>query len=95
MDNNFTPISDACSKSGKYNLLGVVVDCLPITWSKGSSALVTFTIKDSDLDGDPQTGLKIKYFNDDDSTIPNVEHNAVVLVRGIRVGTPTCKVGIC
>ncbi|CAG8925402.1 unnamed protein product [Penicillium salamii] len=84
MDNNFTPISDACSKPGKYNVLGVVVDCLPITWSKGSSALVTFTIKDSDLDGNPWTGLKIKYFNDDSSTLPNVENNAVVLVRGIR-----------
>ena len=87
MANSLTSIRDACSRPGRYNLLGVVVDTLPIFATRGSSKCVTFTIKDSDLDGPPWAGgVKIKYFNDDESTLPDTRVNDVVFVRNIRVG---------
>ncbi|CAG7930158.1 unnamed protein product [Penicillium olsonii] len=94
MANSLTSIRDACSRPGRYNLLGVVVDTLPIFATRGSSKCVTFTIKDSDLDGPTWAGgVKIKYFNDDESTLPDTRVNDVVFVRNIRVsmyqGNPT------
>lgn len=81
-------ITTACSSQGNFNVnvLGVVVDTLPLFRTKGSSACITFTIKDYDFDGPTwQGGLKVKYFNDDESYLPNVKLNDVVLLRNIRV----------
>jgi protection-of-telomeres protein 1 len=79
-------ISTACSSKGTFSVLGVVVDTLPPLRTKGSSACVTFTIKDSEFDAPHwQGGLKVKYFNDDESHLPNVQVNDLVLLRSIRV----------
>ncbi|KAJ5952692.1 uncharacterized protein N7479_011105 [Penicillium vulpinum] len=79
-------ITTACSSQGNFNILGVVVDTLPLFRTRGSSACITFTIKDSDFDAPTWAGgLKVKYFNDDESHIPNVKLKDVVLLRNIRV----------
>ncbi|KAJ5295589.1 hypothetical protein PENANT_c001G08974 [Penicillium antarcticum] len=79
-------ISTACTSRGTFSVLGVVVDTLPLFRTKGSSACVTFTIKDSEFDAPHwQGGLKVKYFNDDESHLPNVQVNDLVLLRSIRV----------
>lgn len=79
-------ITTACSSQGNFNVLGVVVDTLPLFRTKGSSACVTFTLKDFDFDGPTwRGGLKVKYFNDDESHLPNVKLNDVVLLRNLRV----------
>ena len=79
-------ITTACSSQGNFNVLGVVVDTLPLYRTRGSSACITFTIKDSDFDGPTwQGGLKVKYFNDDESHLPNVKLNDAVLLRNIPV----------
>ncbi|KAJ5178348.1 uncharacterized protein N7500_001047 [Penicillium coprophilum] len=79
-------ITTACYAQGNFNVLGVVVDTLPLYRTKGSSACITFTIKDSDFDAPTwQGGLKVKYFNDDESNLPNVKLNDVVLLRDVRV----------
>ncbi|OQD71390.1 hypothetical protein PENPOL_c001G05005 [Penicillium polonicum] len=79
-------ITTACSSQGNFNVLGVVVDTLPLFRTKGSSACVTFTLKDFDFDGPTwRGGLKVKYFNDDESHLPNVKVNDVVLLRNLRV----------
>jgi protection-of-telomeres protein 1 len=84
---NFRSISIACSSPAVYTVLGVVVDTLPIFRTKGSSKCVTFTIKDSHFDLPSWSGgLKVKYFSDDDSHIPNVKIDDVVLLRNIKVG---------
>ncbi|KAJ5770351.1 uncharacterized protein N7511_002402 [Penicillium nucicola] len=79
-------ISTACASKGIFSVLGVVVDTLPLFRTKGSSACVTFTIKDSDFDAPHwQGGLKVKYFNDDESHLPGIQVNDLVLLRSIRV----------
>lgn len=79
-------ISTACLSPGTYNVLGVVVDTLPIFQTRGSSKCVTFTIKDSDFDRPTWSGgLKVKYFNDNESVLPSVQVNDVVFLRNIRV----------
>lgn len=82
-------IATACSRRGLLCVLGVVVDRLDVYRTKGSSSCVTFTIKDSQFDAPSwQGGLKIKYFNDDESKLPDVCLNDVVLLRDIRVSRP-------
>lgn len=85
-------ITTACSSQGNFNVLGVVVDTLPLFRTRGSSACITFTLKDCDFDGPTwRGGLKVKYFNDDESHLPSVKLNDVVLLRNIRVsGFLTC-----
>ncbi|KAJ5943403.1 hypothetical protein N7516_003571 [Penicillium verrucosum] len=79
-------ITTACSSQGNFNVLGVVVDTLPLFRTRGSSACITFTLKDCDFDGPTwRGGLKVKYFNDDESHLPSVKLNDVVLLRNIRV----------
>ncbi|KAJ5558969.1 hypothetical protein N7461_002941 [Penicillium sp. DV-2018c] len=83
---HLTDIPTAISLKGNRNVIGVVVDTLPPYRTRGSSACVTFTIKDSDYDAPTwEGGLKVKYFNDDESHIPAVSVNDVVLLRGIYV----------
>lgn len=79
-------ITTACSSQGNFNVLGVVVDTLPVFRTRGSSACITFTLKDLDFDGPTwRGGLKVKYFNDDESYLPNAKLNDVVLLRNVRV----------
>ncbi|KAF4760343.1 hypothetical protein HAV15_008310 [Penicillium sp. str.  len=79
-------ITTACSSQGNFNVLGVVVDTLPLFRTRGSSACITFTLKDFDFDGPTwRGGLKVKYFNDDESYLPDVKLNDVVLLRNVRV----------
>lgn len=83
-------IYTACNSQGTLTVIGVVVDVLPLYRTKGSSACVTFTIKDSDFHGKTWVGgLKIKYFNDDESHLPIVRETDVVLLRNIRVSVLT------
>ena len=79
-------IATACSSHGTVNVVGVVVDKLDIFHTRGSSACITFEIKDSHFETKPwQDSLKVKYFNDHESNLPNVLLNDVVLLRNIRV----------
>lgn len=83
----FANISRAKDAQGHYNVIGVVVDCLPMIKSGGSSYTVTFTIKDSDHGPGTNAldGLKIKYFNNNESLLPDVKVNDVVLLHQLRV----------
>jgi hypothetical protein len=85
--NSLVPISTVCSSSsGHFNTLGVVVDRLEVFQTKGPSKCITFTIKDSDFSLPSWSGgLKVKYFNNDESCLPLVRINDLVLLRGIRV----------
>lgn len=84
--NTLVSISTACSSRGRYDVLGIVVDSLPIYRTRGSSKCVTFTIKDSDFDKPTWSGgLKIKYFNDDESALPNTQVGDAVFLRNIQV----------
>ncbi|KAJ5587067.1 uncharacterized protein N7459_002832 [Penicillium hispanicum] len=92
--NDLMDIATACSARGHLSVVGVVVDKLDIYRTRGSSACITFTIKDTSFDTPSwQGGLKVKYFNDNESLLPNVHINDVVLLRNIRVsmfqGKPT------
>ncbi|KAJ5121604.1 uncharacterized protein N7515_009565 [Penicillium bovifimosum] len=83
---DLTDIATAPSIKGRLNVIGVVVDTLPLLRTRGSSACITFTIKESDLDGPTwEGGLKVKYFNDDESCLPSVRLNDVVLLRSVFV----------
>lgn len=79
-------ITTACSSQGTFNVIGVVIDKLPLFRTRGSSACITFTIKDSNFDAPGwQGGLKVRYFNDDESYLPNVELKDVILLRNLLV----------
>jgi hypothetical protein len=82
-------IGTACARRGFINTVGVVVDKLDVYRTKGSSSCVTFTIKDAHFDSPSWSGgLKIKYFNDNESVLPEIRLNDVVLLRNIRVCIP-------
>lgn len=82
---NFVDISTALSSQGYISVIGVVVDILPKFQSGGSSAVITFTLKDSEFGFNSWEGLKIKYFNDKMSSLPDVQLHDVVILRNIRV----------
>ncbi|KAJ9271664.1 hypothetical protein DTO212C5_2089 [Paecilomyces variotii] len=81
----FIDVDTAKATHGYIHVIGVVVDLLPKTRSGGSSFVTTFTIKDCDIDGNPMSGLKIKYFNDDESLLPELQLHDVILLRNIRM----------
>lgn len=81
----FVDINTAKSSQGYMNVIGAVVDVLPKTLSGGSSFMITFTLKDSELDRYPGEGLQIKYFNNDEDALPDVRLRDVLLLRNIRV----------
>lgn len=56
--------------------------------TKGSSFLSTFTIMDSDFDREFWKGLKIKYFNNNQSALPTPKVGDAVMVRKIKVSMP-------
>lgn len=82
----FVDVPTAISSKGFINVIGIVVDILPLFRTKGSSLCITFTLKDCDLDnGNTWDGLKIKYFNDNENCLPQLQLKDVVLLRNIRV----------
>lgn len=85
----FVSVPSALSSKGTVSVIGVVVDVLPQKKTSGTSAFITFTIKDRDLDnGHTWDGLKIRYFNDNENYLPPVKLKDVVLLRNIRVCSP-------
>jgi protection-of-telomeres protein 1 len=81
----FVDVRSARSGQGFVNVIGVVADVLPKALSSGSSFMVTFTIKDSDFEGESWDGLKIKYFNNKEDRVPDVQQYDVILLRNLRV----------
>ena len=70
---------------GAYSVMGLVVDILPPGRSSGSSFVSTFTIKDCDFHSEPWNGLKVKCFDDSESSILRPEIGDVVLLRKLKV----------
>ncbi|RAH67637.1 telomere-binding alpha subunit central domain protein [Aspergillus aculeatinus CBS 121060] len=91
MPANFTPrlvdIAKALASPGNVNIIGVVVDVMPGVWkSRGTSTCITFTIKDSNLEnGHTWDGLKVKYFRDNEDSLPPVKVHDVILLRNLWV----------
>ncbi|KAJ6102254.1 hypothetical protein N7486_004681 [Penicillium sp. IBT 16267x] len=81
-----TSIDAARSARGLISVIGMVVSKLDVYHTKGSSSCITFEIKDSKFEAPPWAdSLKIKYFNDNESKLPHVLNNDVVLLRNIRI----------
>ncbi|KLJ11655.1 hypothetical protein EMPG_13162 [Blastomyces silverae] len=93
----FDDIQTALSKTDRMvNVIAVVVDALPPKLSGGSSHVSTFTLKDHDLNIESWNGLKIRYFNNDESYLPVPQHGDVVLLRQIKVRSyQGAMVGLC
>jgi protection of telomeres protein 1 len=83
----FVDIGTARSREGRANVIGVVVDVLPKTRSGGSSFVITFTLKDADLDGQTWDGLKVRFFSDNEALVPDIRQYDVLLLRNILVST--------
>ncbi|OAX78529.1 hypothetical protein ACJ72_07161, partial [Emergomyces africanus] len=93
----FDDIQTALSKQNRVvNVIGVVVDALSPRLSGGSSYVSTFTLKDNDISSGYLNGLKIRYFNNDESFLPAPQHEDVVLLRQIKVRTYQGAImGVC
>ncbi|OJD23246.1 hypothetical protein ACJ73_05397 [Blastomyces percursus] len=93
----FDGIQTAMSKTDRMvNVIAVVVDALPPKLSGGSSYVSTFTLKDHDLNIESWNGLKIRYFNNDESHVPVPQHGDVVLLRQIKVRSyQGAMIGLC
>ncbi|PGH00914.1 hypothetical protein AJ79_08069 [Helicocarpus griseus UAMH5409] len=86
MPPGFDDIQTALSESGRrVNIIAAVVDALEPKLSGGTSYVSTFTLKDNDFDSGSWTGLKIRYFCNEESYLPVPEHGDVVLLRKIMV----------
>lgn len=81
----FVDIRTAKSNQGRMSVIGAVVDVMPIKDSGGSSFMITFTLKDSELDKWPFNGLQVRYFNNDREILPNVRLRDILLLRNIKV----------
>jgi protection of telomeres protein 1 len=81
----FVDISTARSRVGHASVIGVAVDVLPKKRSGGSSFVATFTLKDSDVDVRSWDGLKVRFFNDKEALLPNLQQYDVVLLRNVPV----------
>ncbi|KAJ5945558.1 hypothetical protein N7454_002397 [Penicillium verhagenii] len=79
-------IAAACSSRGRNTVVGMAVGTLSAFQTKNESYCITFELKDSDFDlQDWESSLKIKYFNKNESHLPCVLNNDVVLLRNIQV----------
>jgi protection-of-telomeres protein 1 len=83
---SFVTVQDAKeSPKGSYvSVIGNVVDVLSPRQSRGSSFVSTFTIKDSELDGESWRGFKMKFFSDYEVSLPSPKLGDVVMVRKIQ-----------
>lgn len=83
-------------KPGECSVMGVVVDALPPKRSGGTSFVSTFTLKDCDFDTESWLGLKVRCFNDHESSLLRPDLGDVVLLRKMRVSRvsffPGCNV---
>lgn len=79
----FVDISSAMAESGREaNFIGVVVDFLPPSKSRGSDWMCTFTIADGRCDG----GLKVRLFKPMESELPRIQKiGDVVILRNLRI----------
>ncbi|KGQ01061.1 hypothetical protein PAAG_12255 [Paracoccidioides lutzii Pb01] len=93
----FDDIQTAQSKRDRLvNIIAVVVDALAPKPSGGSSYVSTFTLKDSDFSSAAWNGLKIRYFNNNETHVPAPQRGDVVLLRQIRIRTyQAATVGLC
>ncbi|EEH20413.2 hypothetical protein PABG_02672 [Paracoccidioides brasiliensis Pb03] len=93
----FDDIQTAQSKWDRLvNVIAVVVDALAPKPSGGSSYVSTFTLKDNDFSSAAWNGLKIRYFNNNETHVPAPQHGDVVLLRQIRIRTyQAATVGLC
>lgn len=83
---HYVDIPTALASRGFVSVIAIVVDILPLYRTKGSSACITFTVKDSNLEnGHTWDGLKVKYFNDNENYLPQIQLKDVALLRNIRV----------
>lgn len=71
------------AESGReVNVIGVVVDFLPSSKSRGSDWMCTFTIADGRCDG----GLKVRLFKPMESELPRIQKiGDVVFLRNLRI----------
>lgn len=74
------------TKRRPISVAGLVVDHLDLFRTRGTSSCITFTIRDSRWDTRTwANGLKIKYFHDDESALPAVRLNDVILLQNLKV----------
>lgn len=87
MPPGFIDIPTAKSMRGfTVNVIGIVIDTLTPTKSRGSSFVSTFTLKTSEFAGSYQDGLKVKYFNNDKQNLPTPQVGDVVILHSLKVG---------
>lgn len=87
----YVDVPAALASRGFACVIGIVVDVLPLFKTGGTSACITFTIKDCDLDnGHTWDGLKIRYFNNNENYLPQIQLKDVVLLRKINVCSQFC-----
>ncbi|KAL4968394.1 telomere-binding alpha subunit central domain protein [Aspergillus stella-maris] len=90
----YVDVAKAMTNRGAVNVMGIVVDVMgnPMK-SQGTSVCMTFTIKDSDLEGNTWEGLKVRYFSATETRLPLPHVGDAVLLRNLYVkfveGKPT------
>ncbi|KAK2759140.1 hypothetical protein FQN54_003239 [Arachnomyces sp. PD_36] len=72
-------------KGSYVSIMGIVVDMLPPSQSRGSSFVSTFTLMDSNFDRDPWHGFKVKFFRDREAELPSPKLGDAVQIRKIKV----------
>ncbi|KAJ5279119.1 hypothetical protein N7478_004491 [Penicillium angulare] len=79
-------VATACARREPVNVVGVVVDQMSAMSTRGGSFCITFEIKDEHFDDRAwENSLKVRYFADNESHLPHVLLNDVVLFRNIRI----------
>ncbi|KAK2740131.1 hypothetical protein FQN57_006246 [Myotisia sp. PD_48] len=66
--------------------MAVVVDILPPRRSSLTDYMTTFTVKDSDFLSPSWTGLKIRYFAEEEESIPKPQEHDIIFLKGIDLG---------
>lgn len=79
----FVDISSVTADSGReVNVIGVVVDLMQPSKSRGSDWMCTFAIADDRCDG----GLKVRFFKAMESELPKIQSiGDVVILRNLRI----------
>lgn len=68
------------------NIIGVVVDVMPPTMSRGRDWVCTFSISDSAMDQYDDQGLKVRFFKPMESELPKIQGTGdVAILRGVKV----------
>jgi len=72
------------------SVIGVVVDCMPPTWTRGSDLAMNFKLQDPRLRNTLYSGegLKVRFFGATEDKLPRVKAKGdIVLLRGVGVRT--------